>query len=266
MFRLTRITWKPLKHFLIKSFICLYKVDMSIAEQTDPRHYRHFNDFFTRKLKPGSRPIDPTENTIVSPVDGVISQAGTIDANKLIQAKGKEYTLQSLLGGNPEMSGYFIHGRFITLYLSPRDYHRIHMPLTGTLKSMAYVPGRLFSVSPATTLTIDNLFARNERVIQIFETEIGKMALVMVGAIFVGSMETVWAGQITPASQRQPWVRHYPKPENQITLSRGEEMGRFNMGSTVIVLFEDNRLHWDETTKPGQSISLGQRIAGISQS
>jgi phosphatidylserine decarboxylase/copper(I)-binding protein len=173
MHRLTRIRWEPLKHLMIGSFIKAFDVDMSIAAQPDPAAYSHFNDFFTRALKPGARPIDYGTDNIVSPVDGIISQAGVITEGKIIQAKGKFYSLQALLGGDRDMAARFVDGHYVTMYLSPRDYHRIHMPVSGTLKSMTYVPGDLFSVNPATTEAIDNLFARNERVIHIFDTEIG---------------------------------------------------------------------------------------------
>ncbi len=261
MYRLTRISWPPLKSLLIKNFIRIYHVDMSIAAIPDPEQFQTFNEFFTRALKPAARPLDPAMNVIVSPVDGVVSQHGRITGGKLLQAKDRDYTVEQLLGGDRELASRFANGEFITLYLSPKDYHRIHMPLTGTLQSMTYVPGRLFSVSPATTLAIDNLFARNERLIQIFQTEIGQVALVMVGAIFVGSMETTWAGQVTPARIRNQWTRNYPGSGQPVQIIKGGEMGRFNMGSSVILLFEQDRLNWDASVRAGLEVRLGRKIA-----
>jgi len=263
MYRLTRVSWSPLKNLLITGFIRLYNVDMSLAVRPEADQYLNFNAFFTRALKPDARPIDPDGNVIVSPVDAAISQYGRISNGKLIQAKGHEYSATELLGGDDKLGKVFAQGEFITLYLSPRDYHRIHMPVSGTLKSMTYVPGDLFSVSPATTMAIDNLFARNERVIQVFDTAIGRVALVMVGAIFVGSMETVWAGEITPAADRQPYTLTYPQSGQTVVLDKGAEMGRFNMGSTVILLFEPDRLQWDTGVRPDQTVRLGQKIAQV---
>jgi phosphatidylserine decarboxylase len=261
-YRLTRITWAPLKNQMISTFIKMYNVDMSIATQPDPHAYRHFNDFFTRALIPSARPINEAANIIVSPVDGAVSQAGRINADKILQAKGRNYSAKALLGGDQQLADSFADGDFITIYLSPKDYHRIHMPLTGQLQSMTYVPGDLFSVNRTTTAGLDNLFARNERVIQIFDTEIGKMALIMVGAIFVGSMETVWAGEITPSTERKLSTTYYDSSGNTaVRLSKGAEMGRFNMGSTVILLFEKNRLQWDFSMQADKEVILGQKIA-----
>lgn len=264
IYRLTRSTWQPLKNFLITQFIRLFDVDMSIAVKTDPGQYRHFNDFFTRELKPDARPIDLSADAIISPVDGAISQFGRISDGKIIQAKGRDYTVKALLGGDNQLAEGFSDGEFITIYLSPKDYHRIHMPLDGHLQSMEYIPGDLFSVNPLTTAGLDNLFARNERVVQVFATDIGKMALVMVGAIFVGSMETVWAGEITPATERKQTTTKYDGNDNTaVRLSKGAEMGRFNMGSTVILLFEKDRMQWDKTVQPDQAVMLGRKIAGF---
>jgi phosphatidylserine decarboxylase len=264
-YKLTRITWQPWKNFLITSFIRAYNVDMSIALQPGPSAYKHFNDFFTRGLKPSARPVDTGAAAVVSPVDGTVSQAGRISQGRLIQAKGRDYGLEALLAGDEALARTFREGDYITLYLSPRDYHRVHMPVTGTLKSMSYVPGDLFSVSPATTEGIDNLFARNERIIQVFDTEIGSMALIMVGAVFVGSMETVWAGEVTPAAERKPSIVRYANNASPVALSKGEEMGRFNMGSTVILLFENNRIRLDATVQAGTPVVLGRKIAEIAR-
>ena len=263
MYKLSRYTWAPLKNILIKSFIRTFGVDMTIAEQPDPSKYPHFNAFFTRALKQEARPIDSSADAIVSPVDGVVSQIGHITDGKLIQAKGKTFTLTALLAGDNKLADKFVDGHFITLYLSPRDYHRIHMPLAGNLQSMIYVPGKLYSVSPAMTEAVDNLFARNERVINIFDSDIGFMALIMVGAIFVGSMETVWAGEITPATNRSTTTKHYQDNNSLTQISKGEEAGRFNMGSSVILLFEKDKLQWINDLKPDHPVTLGEKIAEI---
>jgi len=256
----TRCEWRPLKSLLIRSAIRLYGIDMSLAADPVPENYRSFNAFFTRELAPDARPLEMNENVVLSPVDGAVSQAGFIDADSLIQAKERKYSLSDLLGGDSETTSLFAGGRFLTLYLSPKDYHRIHMPLTGTLKKMTHVPGRLFSVSPSTTRTVPNLFSRNERIINIFETGIGPMAIIMVGAIFVASMETVWAGTITPQSKRQAHWFYSGKSEESLTLERGAELGRFNMGSTVILLFADGTAEWDVRLAPGQLVRMGEGI------
>jgi len=262
IYRLTRSTWAPLKNFMISTFIRMYHVDMTIAAISDPRQYRHFNDFFTRALLPSARPIDPSPVAMVSPVDGAVSQYGSISGDSIIQAKGRDYSVSALLGGDLELADSFTDGEFITIYLSPRDYHRIHMPVTGELESMTYVPGDLFSVNTVTTRNLDNLFARNERIVHIFETEIGKVALVMVGAIFVGSMETVWGGEITPASERKQYTVSYgSNGQPRVKLEKGEEMGRFNMGSTVILLFEKDRIEWDSWIQPDLGVVLGRKLA-----
>lgn len=263
MYRLTRTTLVPFKDLLIRNFIRLYDVDMSQAREPDPAAYKHFNAFFTRELKSGARAVDTAMDAMVSPVDGAVSRFGKIDNGRLLQAKGRNYSLLSLLGGDQQLASRFIDGEFITLYLSPRDYHRIHMPLPGTLEKMTYVPGDLYSVSPATTQGIDNLFARNERVINLFNTPGGSMALVMVGAIFVGSMETVWAGEITPSGTRVLKMLDYNARNEHIQLDKGEELGRFNMGSTVILLLEAGSLRWNTTLAEDDTVWLGQKLATL---
>ena len=196
-------------------------------------------------------------------VDGIVSQAGKIEDGRIFQAKGHHYSLLELLGGDSELANEFTDGSFATIYLSPKDYHRIHIPLAGTLKKMLHVPGRLFSVSPATTRAIPNLFSRNERVVNIFETTAGPMAVIMVGAIFVASMDTVWAGTVTPSHQRvQTW--EYGKPSAAtIRLKKGEEMGRFNMGSTVIVLFGPDKVDWSAAVKSNNKVKMGEAIGTV---
>ncbi len=229
---------------------------MDEALYPDIDAYTSFNQFFTRALKPHCRPITNTFGAIASPADGRVSQIGDIADGQIIQAKGKHYSAQTLLGGGEKHTQTFMDGKFATIYLSPKDYHRLHMPLTGSLREMIYIPGRLFSVNTATTQAIPGLFARNERVVALFDTEAGPMALVLVGAIFVASIETVWQGVITPPHGSK--IRTFQYSQNAPVLQRGEEMGRFNMGSTIIVLFAKNTIHWRQNLSPGQSIKMGE--------
>ena len=261
VYRITRCKWKPLKNFLIKSFVSWFKVDMSLAKQPDGTAYKHFNDFFTRELRSDARPIVPGKMTVIFPVDGSISQIGKIESGEIFQAKGRSYDLDALLAGDYEMAENFKDGQFATLYLSPRDYHRIHMPLDGKLIKMTYAPGKLFAVNNHTAKVVEQLFARNERIISYFETAIGSMAIIMVGAMNVGSMETVWAGEITPTNNRSITITDYN--DRQIYLKRGDEMGRFNMGSTVIVLFGKDRTQWLPGLQPDQLITMGTTIGKI---
>ncbi len=225
------------KNLLIKTFIRVFKVDMSEALEEAPTAYPTFNAFFTRALKPEARPMPDDPDAILSPADGTISQMGPIEGDTIFQAKGHGFTTAELLGGDEALAEEFRDGWFATIYLSPRDYHRVHMPMTGTLRKMIHVPGRLFSVAPFTVRTVPKLFARNERVACIFDTECGPMALVLVGAINVGSIETVWAGEVTPPAGNRVTTHQYNQPR-QVgpTIRRGEEAGRFNMGSTAIIL------------------------------
>lgn len=256
--KLTRLQMGIISHWIIKGFIKYYDVDMSVAQSPQVQDYTHFNQFFTRALKPTARPL--AKSTIISPVDGEISQIGQIDNGYLLQVKGDYFRLDDLLARNAEIIKLFKNGLFCTLYLSPKDYHRIHIPMTGRLTDMVYVPGRLFSVNRRTTQVVSNLFARNERVICLFQTEMGSMALILVGALLVGSIETVWAGTVTPNrwSQIQHW--HY-SGEAVPVLQRGNEMGRFNMGSTVIVLLEANRAAWLPDLAALNKIRMGQALA-----
>lgn len=219
-----------LKNRLIRAFIKRFSVDMSEALEPEPTAYATFNDFFTRALKADARPID---SGLVSPADGTLSEFGAIEAGQLIQAKGHSFSAMQLFGGDAEAAKRYLGGSFATVYLSPRDYHRVHMPLAGTLTEMVYVPGRLFSVNAATTQHVPNLFARNERLVCHFDTEHGPMALVLVGAMIVAAIETVWAGQVTPLSGEVQRVRF----DQPVRLEKGEEMGRFKLGSTVVMAF-----------------------------
>lgn len=223
-----RTPW--LKNLMIEQFIRLFNVDMSQAREPDPRTYDCFNAFFTRAMRDDARPIG---EGLVSPTDGFLSQSGRIEHGTLIQAKGQAYSLTALLGGDNRRAAPFRQGSFATIYLSPRDYHRVHMPLSGTLREMTYVPGRLFSVNLATAAHVPGLFARNERLVCIFDTDHGPMAMVLVGAMIVAAIETVWAGQVTPLSGQVQTTRF----DEPITLAKGAEMGRFKLGSTVIMCF-----------------------------
>lgn len=257
VYRLTRLESKWTQP-AIRQFIKAFKVNMSEAEQPEPSAYKTFNAFFTRSLKPELRPIATGARVLASPVDGKISQVDVIRSGRIFQAKGFDYSVLELLGGDAARAAPFLQGQFTTIYLSPRDYHRIHMPLAGQLLEQVYVPGRLFSVAGHTVRTIPRLFARNERVVAIFETEFGKMALVLVGAINVAAIETVWAGLITPPNQAKIRVEHYP----QINLAKGAEMGRFNMGSTVIVLLENGNWNWGKT-QADQMVKMGMQLAEL---
>lgn len=234
---------------------------MDEASNPDITSYDCFNSFFTRTLKPGVRPMATEANAILCPADGAISQAGDIIDSSIIQAKGKSYTVTQLLGGDQQRAAPFVNGKFMTIYLSPRDYHRMHMPLAGRLKEMVHIPGRLFSVNGATTNCIPGLFARNERVAALFDTEAGPMALILVGAIFVSSIETVWHGVVTPPSVES--IKEWQYPDNPPTIKAGEEMGRFNMGSTIIVLFGQDQIDWHADFIAGKGVRLGQMIGKI---
>jgi phosphatidylserine decarboxylase len=251
----TRVRLPWFKNLLTRGFLRLFSVDMSEATEADPYRYGSFNEFFTRALRAEARPIDADPERIASPVDGMVSECGAIDDDRLLQAKGRQYTLDELLARQP-WARNFEGGSFATLYLAPFNYHRIHMAVSGTLRDTVYVPGRLFSVNSATARHVPRLFARNERVLTLFDTEFGQFAVVMVGALNVGSMATVWAGDITPASRRV--VTRIPCPA--VTLDKGAELGRFNMGSTVILLFEPKRAEWHPLLRAGSVVQLGQAI------
>jgi phosphatidylserine decarboxylase len=261
----SRVGWW--KDLMIGSVARLYGVDLAEAAVADPRAYPSFNAFFTRPLARGARPLDGGDRTVVCPIDGVVSQAGAIGASesgRIFQAKGKSFSAVELLGGSAERAAPFRGGAFVTLYLSPRDYHRIHMPLAGRLRQTVHVPGRLFSVDAATTRTVPRLFARNERVAALFDTEAGPMALVLVGALFVSAIETVWRGLVTPPRGRtvRAWS-HPPTGDGAVSLARGEEMGRFNMGSTVIVLFGPGAVAWRDGLAPEAEVGMGRAIGDL---
>lgn len=248
------------KNALIGWFAKKYRVDMSIAEQPDLTSYANFNDFFTRAIQPDARPIDQSPNSIVCPADGAISQLGQIRHGRIFQAKGHSFSLFELLGGDQQRAEAFRDGEFCTVYLSPRDYHRVHMPLTGTLREMIYIPGRLFSVNKTTAENVPELFARNERVACIFDTEIGPMAVVLVGAMVVASIETVWAGTITPPDRKLRVHDYSPQGLQPITLEKGMELGRFKLGSTAIILFAAGAAKWHNDLKENTSVCMGSGL------
>jgi phosphatidylserine decarboxylase len=260
MRRLTRIRWRPYKNRQIRWFAHRYNVNLDEAAEPEATAYDSFNHFFTRALKDGARPVCGGAHDIACPADGRISQIGTIRAGRIIQAKGHDYSVHELLGGDRALSERFTTGGFATIYLSPRDYHRVHMPVAGRLRRMLHVPGRLFSVAPHTVRAVPRLFARNERVAAVFDTEYGPLAVVLVGALFVGSIETVWAGTLTPPGARRVTSREYP--DDGINLARGEELGRFNMGSTVILLCGGGTSTWDTTLQADTAVRVGQRLGG----
>lgn len=246
-----------LKNRLIRRFIEKHGVNMQEAEQTDLAHYACFNDFFIRHLKPGCRTISAAD--IVSPVDGSMSELGDIDAGKLLQAKGRYYSVEELLACDKQTAQAFHSGHFMTLYLSPKDYHRVHMPITGRLTEMTYVPGRFYSVKPALSRVIPNLFARNQRLVVTFQTPIGPMVMVLVGATVVGRIGTTWEGDIKRSRQIRKTVYTGEK-----IIKKGEEMGYFKLGSTVILLFsQEVKMRWLETHQSGNSIRLGEALGQV---
>jgi phosphatidylserine decarboxylase len=256
------IVW--IKNFLINYFLKRYAVNMYEAIETNPLAYPSYNAFFTRKLKPECRPIDLNNSSIVSPADGLLAQIGEIQKQKIIQAKGRDYSAQDLLGGDPDLAAEFSNGSFATVYLAPKDYHRVHMPLAGRLEKMIYVPGKLFSVNTHAAENIPNLFARNERVVCIFDSPAGKMAVILVGAMIVGSIATVWGGDITPPHSGNLRIWDYKTTnEEHIELNKGDELGSFRLGSTVIVLFAPGAVAWDENLTINMDVRVGRRIGEI---
>lgn len=243
----------------IRWFIRQYKIDMSEAIHEDSKAYKTFNDFFTRYLKPELRPLMASDDKqFAHPVDGAISQLGEIEEGRVFQAKGHDYSLTELLGGDPSDAHAFRDGDFATIYLAPKDYHRIHMPCDGVLRKMIYVPGDLYSVNPLTVANVPNLFARNERVVAIFEADFGQFAMVLVGATIVASIGTVWSETVTPPRGTDVHTWEYPASGKQaLRLKKGEEMGHFKLGSTVILVFPDDVIDFDEALKPGSVTRMG---------
>ena len=256
--KIARIENEVFKHYLIKLFRKFYPINLSEANREDIREYDSFNDFFTRSLKEEARPLGKSE--LISPVDGLVSQFGAIKVDLLFQAKGHYYSLADLMGGDEKLGECFQSGQFATIYLAPKDYHRIHMPIDGTLISTTYIPGRIFPVNGPSVRRVSGVFARNERVVCLFDTPQGKMAMILVGALFVGSIETVWQGEITPPHLSHPITYNYNKgADSDVALKKGDEMGRFNLGSTVIMLFENGFSDLDLELE--QSLRFGENIS-----
>ncbi|WP_168525288.1 archaetidylserine decarboxylase [Acinetobacter sp. A3] len=241
-----------LKNAVITAFKAQYGIDMSLAEQSNALKYKSFNDFFTRSLKQGVREIDSNPSSIVSPADGAISQLGKIEDGAIFQAKGQQFTVENLIA-DPQLAEPFKNGQFATVYLSPRDYHRVHMPFAGTLTETLYVPGELFSVNQTTAENIPGLFARNERMVCLFDTELGRMAVVLVGAMIVAGIETVATGKVKPSGRLE-------LNQHQLFLEKGAELGRFYLGSTAIVLFEENKMQWDAEFQANSVVEMGKAL------
>jgi phosphatidylserine decarboxylase len=257
----TEIQW--IRRAFIHGFAKHFDVDMTDAAEPDLDAYPSFNAFFTRALSDGARPLAEAENAILCPADGFISQLGSIDGGRVFQAKGKSFTCDELLGDADRARG-FRDGAFATIYLSPRDYHRIHMPLAGQLTAQTYIPGRLFSVNPVTAENVDRLFARNERLVCYFDTPAGPMCMVLVGAMIVAGISTVWSGQVAPPP-REPRTVDYTRAPSGISLAQGEEMGRFMLGSTVILLFPENTAEWNPAFKAGSHTRMGECLGTFRQ-
>ena len=263
VYHATRWRWRPWKNFLIGALSAHFKIDLSEAVQTDPKAYGCFNEFFTRRLKADARPIANDPASVVCPADGAVSQVGQIEQGRIFQAKGQSFTTLELLGGDQQLAAMFDNGQFATIYLSPRDYHRVHLPVAGRLLREIYVPGRLFSVAPLTVSRIPRLFARNERNACIFQTTFGPLAQILVGAINVSSMETIWHGEVPSCGRIRQ--RNYAGDIKRIELERGAEMGRFNMGSTVILLFPRAAIEWRQDFIAGKTVKMGQEIGSLTK-
>ena len=257
----SRVSW--VKNALIDNFVVKFRPDMRDAENSSPLAYPTFNAFFTRALRPGTRPADPDPAALVSPVDGTISQIGTLDGSWLVQAKGIAYTLESLLAEQAQEAARYRGGSFATLYLAPYNYHRVHMPAAGALRAAWYVPGALFSVNAASAAGIPGLFARNERVVCLFEHGELQFALILVGALFVGSIGTVWHGDVTPRSPRTRATLPLDSSRSPLALPRSAEAGRFNMGSTVILLLPPGRCAWLPALAPGTTVRVGATLGRL---
>ena len=241
-----------LKNIVIQAFKKQYGIDMSIAEQQNALKFKSFNEFFTRSLKEGVRAVDSNPNSIVSPADGAISQLGKINEGDIFQAKGQSFSVDKLIG-DPQLAAPFQEGEFATVYLSPKDYHRVHMPFAGTLTETLYIPGELFSVNQTTAENIPGLFARNERMVCLFDTELGRMAVVLVGAMIVAGIETVATGKVKPTGRLE--LNHH-----EMKLEKGDELGRFYLGSTAVILFEQDKIKWDEAFKANSVVVMGEAL------
>lgn len=251
---------ESVKNFLIKHFINHFNVNMAEAAEPDYTRYQSFNKFFTRALAEGARTI-AAGNCVISPADGAISQLGTIRDGRIFQAKGQDFSTLELLAGNQALANHFNNGTFATIYLSPRDYHRVHAPISGTLCDMIYVPGDLFSVNTTTANQVPRLFARNERLITVFDTDAGKVAVILVGAMIVAGIETVWAGQIAPPTKKA--ITLFDKNPVTVKLQKGDELGRFKLGSTAILLFEKDKVQLDDNLTATTPVQMGEKLARL---
>jgi phosphatidylserine decarboxylase len=258
---ITRIRWRPVKNWQIRGFVKRFRIDMAEAESADLNHYPTFDAFFTRALKPGARTPDPDPAAVLMPADGRISATGRIQADRIYQAKNRSFSLAALLGDESRVADY-ADGSFATVYLQPRNYHRVHLPFAGTLLETLYIPGRLYSVAPVTVDGVQRLFARNERLVCHFDTTIGPMALILVGAMIVSGIETVWSGMETEHADGLPERKDYRSASPAITLDRFAEAGRFHMGSTAIVLFGRDRVAIEPFDR-GQTVCVGQRLGTV---
>ena len=257
VYRLSRSRQPWLKRLLIRGFLKLYPIDLDEAEQPDPEAYASFNEFFVRTLRDDARPLPDDDKIVVSPVDGTLTEFGRLDANRLIQAKGKTYTIGSLLGEEPGLLEPFDNGSFLTVYLAPHNYHRVHAPITGRVDRCRYVPGKRFSVNLATANAIDELFCRNERALLWLSTDIGYAVVAMIGALNVSSLTTILTGEIPSGGER------LVSPESAPPVERGGELGRFNLGSTIVVVFQHGVVDWIGTLAPGQTVRMGQPIGRV---
>ena len=258
----SEVPW--IKTTFISLFMKRFCIDLSEAQIEDPDRFETFNAFFTRALKPDARPLEASDAAdIACPADGAVSQLGAIRANQVFQAKGHDYSLYDLLGGDSALASEFTNGQFATIYLSPRDYHRVHMPVTGTLRETRYVPGDLFSVNEATANGVPNLFARNERLVCIFDTEHGPAAVILVGAMIVAGIETVFSGQVTPLP-KQVVTTDYQRTA-PITLEKGDELGRFLLGSTVVLLFPEGKARFESDLKAGSLVRVKSKLGQYNQ-
>lgn len=261
--RLANAKLGVLTTFFIKQFVKSYRVNLSEAQVTDPAGFESFNAFFTRALKPGARSMKLDHNCLLSPVDGAISEIGAIEQDRLLQAKGAYFSLTNLCGGDKTLASCFENGAFLTAYLSPKDYHRFHMPISGRLLEMVYVPGSLFSVNRSSVKNVPGLFARNERVICVFETEIGKVAMIAVGAMVVGSVEMRFHGVVAPQENRV--IKRWSYDDKTIQFAQGDELGCFRLGSTIIVLCEKDRVNWASHLKSDAALLLGDVIGDLTK-
>jgi phosphatidylserine decarboxylase len=260
VYALTRSRSRWFKDLLIGAFMRGYRPEMADAAEPQPLNYESFNAFFTRALRPGARPAPADAQGIASPCDGTLSIAAGMSGTRLLQAKGHEYTLEALLAGQSEWVARLSDGLYATIYLAPYNYHRVHMPLAGRLSAAWHVPGRLFSVNQATAGSVPGLFARNERVVCAFDGDLGPFVVILVGALFVGSMSTVWHGEVTPSGARRGARALVPVADSGLALPRGAELGRFNMGSTVILLLPPGAAYWDASLQPGTTLRVGQQL------